>query len=108
MSYYSPCELCPPSSLQAITELAIILISQMRKPHAQRTLRNVSTAHGTKDQTPGPSEPDLGSEAPAVFFWGSPEPKCPVTPFSQHWNSKTASSGNPTGTNQAQARPTAY
>lgn len=69
--------------------------------------------HGTKDQTPGPSEPDLGSEAPgstapAVFFWGSPEPKCPVTPFSQHWNSETASSGNPTGTNQAQARPTAY
>lgn len=78
--------------------------------YAQRTLRNVSTARD-KDQIPCPSEPDLSSEAlgptaPAVF-WVSPESKCPVAPFSQHWNSKTASSGNPTGTNQEQAKHTA-
>lgn len=106
MSYYSR-ELCH-SILTSRYSTSYYHYFSDEETYAQRTLRNVSMACGIKDQIPHPSELDLSSEAlgptaPAVF-WVSPESKCPVAPFSQQWRSKTASSGNPTGTNQEQAK----
>ena len=110
MSYYSR-ELCH-SILTSRYSTSYYHYFSDGETYAQRTLRNVSMARDIKDQIPHPSELDLSSEAlgptaPAVF-WVSPESKCPVAPFSQHWRSKTASSGNPTGTNHEQAKHTAY